>query len=68
MIQDSILDRLRTIISYDRICVLDAGQIAVSVRLLNCLLLDSQYPRNLTHQPTFIKIRMAFSEACAIDL
>ena len=24
------LDRLRTIISYDRICVLDAGQIAVS--------------------------------------
>lgn len=23
------LDRLRTIISYDRICVLDAGQIAV---------------------------------------
>ena len=25
------LDRLRTIISYDRICVLDAGQIAVSL-------------------------------------
>ena len=27
------LDRLRTIISYDRICVLDAGQIAVSFSL-----------------------------------
>jgi ABC-type multidrug transport system fused ATPase/permease subunit len=27
------LDRLRTIISYDRICVLDAGQIAVSFLL-----------------------------------
>lgn len=26
----AITDRLRTIISYDRICVLDAGQIAVS--------------------------------------
>ena len=25
------VDRLRTIISYDRICVLDAGQIAVSI-------------------------------------
>lgn len=24
------IDRLRTIIGYDRICVLDAGQIAVS--------------------------------------
>ena len=31
--RDSSLDRLRTIISYDRICVLDAGEIAVS-RLL----------------------------------
>ena len=28
------LDRLRTIISYDRICVLDAGQIAVSFEFL----------------------------------
>ena len=27
------LDRLRTIISYDRICVLDAGQIVVSFLL-----------------------------------
>lgn len=28
-----VIDRLRTIISYDRICVLDAGQIAVSFHL-----------------------------------
>ena len=27
------LDRLRTIISYERICVLDAGEIAVSFPL-----------------------------------
>lgn len=31
----TFLDRLRTIISYDRICVLDAGQIAVSLLNLN---------------------------------
>ncbi len=31
--RDSYLDRLRTIISYDRICVLDAGEIAVSCSL-----------------------------------
>ena len=31
------LDRLRTIISYDRICVLDAGQIAVRF-LLTCFI------------------------------
>jgi ABC-type transport system involved in Fe-S cluster assembly fused permease/ATPase subunit len=28
------IDRLRTIIGYDRICVLDAGQIAVSVSFI----------------------------------
>ena len=28
---DHHVDRLRTIISYDRICVLDAGMIAVSI-------------------------------------
>jgi ABC-type multidrug transport system fused ATPase/permease subunit len=26
----ALLDRLRTVIAYDRICVLDAGQVAVS--------------------------------------
>ena len=31
---DLATDRLRTIISYDRICVLDAGQIAVSFLLI----------------------------------
>jgi ABC-type multidrug transport system fused ATPase/permease subunit len=34
-------DRLRTIISYDRICVLDAGQIVVSIfAQLSSILLD----------------------------
>lgn len=33
MFCDLAVDRLRTIISYDRICVLDAGQIAVSFLL-----------------------------------
>jgi hypothetical protein len=33
---DRFTDRLRTIISYDRICVLDAGQIVVSIFLFDC--------------------------------
>ena len=37
------LDRLRTIISYDRICVLDAGQIAVSFFLTWFIKLQTQF-------------------------
>ena len=63
------LDRLRTIISYDRICVLDAGQIAVSF-------LSTLFIRFLTHFcfrnliPLLISLLylMGFSEACVNDL
>ena len=48
------LDRLRTIISYDRICVLDAGQIAVRLFIIiiiiiipNCLFQEFDTPINL---------------------
>ena len=37
------LDRLRTIISYDRICVLDAGQIVVSFLLTWFIRFRTQY-------------------------
>ena len=54
MFCDLNIDRLRTIISYDRICVLDAGQIAVSFLLTLvhkipnlCLFQEFDTPANL---------------------
>src|SRR3954452_22086528 len=60
-------DRLRTIISYDRICVLDAGQIAVSGSIQNqhsmlSLLFDML--RNLTLPQSYIP-RVASFATCA---
>jgi hypothetical protein len=68
MFCDLAVDRLRTIISYDRICVLDAGQIAVSF-LFDC----GSYNihgcfRNLIPLLISLLYLMEFSEACANDL
>jgi len=54
-------DRLRTIISYDRICVLDAGQIAV--RTLHIYFLWLTPPNRKSICP--LTIPAAFSEECA---
>ena len=64
------LDRLRTIISYDRICVLDAGQIAVSFLLIVVRVKFQAHGcfRNLIPLPISLLYLMEFSEACVNDL
>ena len=65
------LDRLRTIISYDRICVLDAGQIAVSFPLALQLFIRFQTHvcfRNLIRLLISLLYLTEFSEACVNNL
>ena len=64
------LDRLRTIISYDRICVLDAGQIAVSflLTLFIRFLVTHVCFRNLIRLLIFLLYLREFSEACVNGL
>ena len=63
------LDRLRTIISYDRICVLDAGQIAVSFFLTWFIKLQTQFFfRNLIRLLVSLLYLTEFSEACVNNL
>ena len=68
------LDRLRTIISYDRICVLDAGQIAVSFFLTFvheitnlCLFQEFDTPANLFALPDGIFRGMCERSAITLD-
>ena len=63
------LDRLRTIISYDRICVLDSGQIAVR-SLLACFTIFQTYVcfRNLIRLLISLLYLVEFSEACVNNL
>ena len=63
------LDRLRTIISYDRICVLDSGQIAVR-SLLTCFTIFQTYVcfRNLIRLLISLLYLVEFSEACVNNL
>lgn len=62
-----VTDRLRTIISYDRICVLDAGKVAVSA-------MDNYFSekylmlcRNSTHRNDYTGSQMEFLEGCVTD-
>ena len=60
-----IAHRLRTIIGYDRICVLDAGQIAVCILPAPAFFGRSLPFRSSTAPPLCSRNRMASSGACA---
>ena len=63
------LDRLRTIISYDRICVLDTGQIAVSYLLTGFMRYQTRVCfRNLIRLLISLLYLTEFSEACVNNL
>ena len=66
---DPQLDRLRTIVGYDRILVMDAGSIAVSSnsenRFMSFPLTREQY-RNSTRLRIYTRTRTASFVACAI--
>jgi hypothetical protein len=65
-----VLDRLRTIISYDRICVLDAGTITVCVFgfCVGVLIEEDEWTRNLIPRPACSTLRTEYSGACATGL
>ena len=67
-----LADRLRTIISYDRICVLDAGQIAVSLLVLQYGMLtvcmqEFDTPERLYDKPNGIFRGMCHQSSITLD-
>src|SRR5258708_25622643 len=68
-----LADRLRTIISYDRICVLDAGQITVSLQkklcyaMLRVCMQEFDTPERLYDKPNGIFRGMCQQSSITLD-